>query len=52
MLISLAVLFVYYIFIILSDTFQGSPVLRPWLWPWIPIIGGQIAAFVLTRRAE
>lgn len=52
MLISLAVLFVYYIFIILSDTFDGSSGLRPWLWPWIPIISGQIAAFVLTRRAE
>jgi lipopolysaccharide export system permease protein len=52
MLISLAMVFVYYIFIILSDTFDEALALRPWLWPWIPIIAGQIAAFILMRRAE
>lgn len=52
MLVSLAVLFIYYVFIILSDTFEEVMVLRPWLWPWIPVFGGQIAAFILMRRAE
>jgi lipopolysaccharide export system permease protein len=52
MLISLAVMFIYYVFIILSDTFEGALQLRPWLFPWIPIVGGQIAGFMLLRRAN
>ncbi len=52
MLISLAVMFIYYVFIILSDTFEGALHFRPWLFPWIPIVGGQIAGCVLLRRAN
>lgn len=52
MLMSLAVMFVFYTFIILSDTFEGSLHLRPWLFPWIPIVCGQIAGLVLLRRAN
>ena len=52
MLLSLAVMFVYYIFIILSDTFDSLVGLRPWLLPWVPIISGQIAGFILLRRAN
>ena len=52
MMVSLAIVFLYYIFIILSDTFDKSPQLYPWLLPWIPILGGQIAALILLRRAE
>ena len=38
MLMSLGVVFVYYLFIIISDTFDSDPHLRPWLIPWIPIV--------------
>lgn len=52
MLISLAVMFIYYIFIILSDTFEDVPSIRPWLLPWVPIIGGQIAGWIMLRRVS
>ena len=52
MLISLAAMFIYYLFIILADTFADMPPLRPWLFPWIPIIGGQIAGLLLIRRVN
>ena len=52
MVMSLGIMFVYYIFMILSDTFDESPQLYPWLIPWIPIIGGQIGGFLLLRRAN
>jgi lipopolysaccharide export system permease protein len=52
MVMSLAIMFVYYIFIILSDTMDKSPELYPWLIPWIPIIAGQLLGFVLIRRSN
>lgn len=52
MLMSLGVVFIYYIFIILSDTFDKSPQLRPWLFPWIPLVIGQIGGIFLMRRAN
>lgn len=52
MVVSLGIMFVYYIFLILSDTFDNHPALFPWLIPWIPIIAGQIAGIVLLRRAN
>ncbi len=52
MLMSLGIVFVYYLFIILSDTFDDSPQLRSWLFPWIPIISGQIVGLLLLRRAN
>ncbi len=52
MLMSLGVVFVYYLFIILSDTFDSDPHLRPWLIPWIPIVLGQIGGVLLIRRAN
>ncbi|MEE9367495.1 MAG: LptF/LptG family permease [Pontiella sp.] len=52
MLMSLGVVFIYYIFIILSDTLDHSPNLRPWLLPWIPLVLGQIGGLLLMRRAE
>jgi lipopolysaccharide export system permease protein len=52
MVMSLAIMFIYYLFIILSDTFDKSPHLYPWLIPWIPIICGQFGAFFLLRRAN
>ncbi len=52
MVMSLGIMFIYYIFMILSDTFDKSPQLYPWLIPWIPIVFGQIGGFFLLRRAN
>jgi len=52
MLMSLGVVFVYYIFIILSDTFDSNPELYPWLMPWIPLVIGQVGGVLLMRRAN
>ena len=52
MLMSLGIMFIYYLFIILSDTFDKKPELLPWLIPWIPIILGQLGGILLIRRAD
>jgi lipopolysaccharide export system permease protein len=52
MLLSLGIVFVYYLFIILSDTFDDKPQLHSWFYPWIPIIIGQIGGLILMRRAN
>lgn len=52
MLMSLGIMFVYYLFIIVSDTLDSSPHLYPWLIPWIPILLGQIGGFFLLRRSN
>lgn len=52
MLMSLGIMFVYYLFLIISDMFDSNPQLYPWLIPWIPIICGQVAGLILLRRAN
>ncbi len=52
MVMSLGIMFIYYIFMILSDTFDKSPHLYPWLIPWIPIVVGQLGGFYLLRRSN
>jgi len=52
MLMSLSIVFIYYLFIILSDTFDHMPQLHSWIFPWIPIICGQIGGLLLLRRAN
>ncbi|MEN7973569.1 MAG: LptF/LptG family permease [Verrucomicrobiota bacterium] len=52
MVMSLGIMFVYYLFMILSDTFDKTPHLYPWLMPWVPIVCGQIGGFLLLRRAD
>jgi lipopolysaccharide export system permease protein len=52
MIMSLAIMFVYYIFIILSDTMDKSPEFYPWLIPWTPILLGQLLGFYLLRRSN
>lgn len=52
MVMSLGIMFIYYLFIILSDTFDRSPHLYPWLIPWIPILVGQLGGFLLIRRSN
>jgi len=52
MVMSLGIMFVYYIFMILSDTFDKNPSLYPWLIPWIPIVLGQLGGLYLMRRSN
>ncbi len=52
MVMSLAIMFIYYIFMILSDTFDKTPSLYPWLIPWIPIVLGQLGGLLLLRRSN
>lgn len=52
MVMSLGIMFLYYIFMILSDTFDKSPHLYPWLIPWIPIVVGQLGGLYLLRRSN
>lgn len=52
MVMSLAIMFVYYLFIILSDTLDKRPALHPWLIPWIPIVLGQLGGLLLLRRTD
>ncbi len=52
MVMSLAIMFIYYIFMILSDTLDKNPSLYPWLIPWIPIVLGQLGGLLLLRRSN
>jgi lipopolysaccharide export system permease protein len=52
MVMSLGIMFVYYIFMILSDTLDKVPQLYPWLIPWVPIVLGQLGGFILLRRTN
>jgi len=52
LVMSLGIMFIYYLFIIISDTFDSNPHLYPWLIPWIPIVFGQLGGFLLLRRAN
>ncbi len=52
MIMSLGIMFVYYIFIIMAKTLATNPALFPWLIPWVPIIAGQVAGIMLLRRAN
>jgi lipopolysaccharide export system permease protein len=52
MLMSLGIVFVYYLFMIISDTLDAHPEYYPWLIPWIPILSWQIGGILLMRRAN
>lgn len=52
MLMSLGIMFIFYVFIILSDTFDDNPEFYPWLLPWVPIILGQVGGLIMIRRAN
>ena len=52
MMMSLGIMFLFYLFIIVADTLDTKPSLYPWLIPWVAIIGTQIAGIVLMRRAD
>jgi lipopolysaccharide export system permease protein len=52
MLISLGIVFIYYLFIILSEAFDENLAMQSWIFPWIPLIGSQIAGLILLKRAN
>ncbi|MBT8046762.1 MAG: LptF/LptG family permease, partial [Pontiella sp.] len=52
MLMSLAIVFVYYLFIVIADSLDTSPQLMPWLIPWVGIVCAQIAGLIMIRRAN
>lgn len=51
MVLSLGIVFVYYIFIVVANALSAHPRLHPNLFLWIPLIAAQIAGFHLIRRA-
>jgi lipopolysaccharide export system permease protein len=48
--LSLAILFVYYLFMILAKEMIGHPEWRPDLFPWIPVIGAELAGLWHLHR--
>ncbi len=52
MIMSLGIMFIYYIFIILAKTLSKDPSVYPWLIPWVPIVAGQVTGIILLRRAN
>jgi lipopolysaccharide export system permease protein len=52
MIMSLGIMFVYYLFIVMAKTLSAHAGIYPWLIPWVPIIGGQVVGFMLLRRAN
>lgn len=48
--ISLLLVFFFYLFIVVANSLVGHPELRPDLIVWIPVIGSQVAGFILVRR--
>ena len=52
MVMSLVIMFIYYLFMIVANTLDKSPHLYPWLIPWIPIVLGQLSGFVMIRRSN
>jgi lipopolysaccharide export system permease protein len=50
MLLSLAVLFVYYLLILLADAFEHRPEWMPWLIPWAGVILAQVGGLIALRR--
>jgi lipopolysaccharide export system permease protein len=51
-LISLFLVFVYYLFIIIADALVARPELRPDMIIWIPVVGMEIIGFLLLRRHQ
>jgi lipopolysaccharide export system permease protein len=49
-LISLVIVFIFYMFVVLVDSLAGNPAVRPDLIMWIPIVGSLILGSYLIRR--
>ena len=52
MLMSLGIVFIYYLFIVIADNLDDQPQLMPWLIPWAGILCAQLAGLILIRRAN
>jgi len=52
MVMSLAIVFAYYIFIIIAESLAGVPGLHPNLILWLPMIGMQIFGIWMIRRSS
>ncbi len=52
MVISLGIVFAYYIFIIIAKALAKHPELHPNLFLWIPLIAGQFLGFWLIKRSS
>ena len=52
MVISLAIVFAYYIFIVIAESLVNYPELRPNLILWLPLIFAQLSGFWLIKRSN
>jgi len=52
MVVSLAIIFAYYIFIVIAEALARYPNLHPNLILWLPLLGTQILGLALIRRAS
>jgi lipopolysaccharide export system permease protein len=52
MVLSLGIVFIYYIFIIIAKALAEHPGLHPNLFLWIPMIAGQLLGFWLIKRSS
>ena len=50
MVLSLAVMFIYYLLIIVADSLDGKPQWYPWLIPWIGTLTAQIGGLWMIRK--
>jgi lipopolysaccharide export system permease protein len=50
--ISLFVVFVFYFFVILAQSLDGHPRLRPDLLPWVPVFAAQLVGILLLKRHD
>ncbi|MBL7016143.1 MAG: LptF/LptG family permease [Kiritimatiellales bacterium] len=52
MVMSLAIVFTYYIFIVIAEALARYPGLHPNLILWLPLVGTQILGLILIRRSS
>ncbi|MBC8206929.1 MAG: LptF/LptG family permease [Kiritimatiellales bacterium] len=52
MVMSLAIVFAYYIFIVIAEALADYPGLHPNLILWLPLVGTQVLGLILIRRAS
>ena len=50
MVLSLAVMFIYYLLIIVADSLDGKPQWYPWLIPWIGTLTAQMGGLWMIRK--